>query len=232
MKRNKKSDEEIKCDAKNTTIKTNDLKENFAKTDGQKRVTPRSKLTKYVEKQVEEEDGNVKSASSKILKPVVCTFKEKSGIQNKTSSRENSQNNVKEGKVTSARDRKKKDGFLSAEENAPSKDLEILTGSEAKRPNESSKITGDDGDRSTVEEGNEMKAAKDDNDAGLSSGSSKNVKNRKECKLLFKRFLQNACINRAGFGFSILQLSSINKRLSLLDLYMEQIRTDRAIQYK
>ena len=159
------------------------MKENFAKTDGGKRLTPQSKLTKYVAKQVEEEDRNVKSASSKILKPVVRTFKEKSDSQNNTSSRENSQNNLKEGKVTSARDRKKKDGFLSAEENVPRKDLEILTGSEAKRPNESSKIAGDDdGDRATVEDGNEMKAAKDDNDAGLSSESSNKVKNLEECK--------------------------------------------------
>ena len=159
------------------------MKENFAKTDGEKRLTPQSKLTKYVEKQVEEEDRNVKSANSKILKPVVRTFKEKIDSQSKTSSRENSQNNLKEGKVTSARDRKKKDGFLSAEENVPSKDPEILTGLKATRPNESAKITGDDdGDRATVEDGNEMKAAKDDNDAGLSSESSKNVKNLKECK--------------------------------------------------
>ena len=180
LKRNKISDKQEKSEAKNTT-KIKNLKEIIPKTDGKPSSISPSKFTKYIEKQAEEE-RNTKSANSRILKPIGSTFKEKSNIQNKTESRENSQNNLTKGKATSAGS-SKKDSCLKAQQNVSSNDGEIVTSPKEKRSDASAKIKA--AERGKFEDDKETKGEKDDsgNDRLLNE-SSKQVKDLKECEYL------------------------------------------------
>lgn len=179
LKGNKKSDEQMKSEAKNKTkIEDNDLKEIIPKTDGQA-----SSISK--QRHAEEEERNAKYANSKILRPIGSKFREKSCTQSKSASRENSQKNVTERKATSASDTKKED-CLRVQEDVPSKDLKIATSLKEKRSDGSVKFKGDAAERATFEDGKDTKGEKDDsgNATRLSKGSSKNVKDLEKCKYL------------------------------------------------
>ena len=183
LTRNKKSDKQEKSEAKNTTkIKDNDLKEIIPKTDGETSSINQSKFTKYVKKPAKVEERNIKSANSRILKPIGSTFKEKSNIQNKTESRENSQKNLSKGKATSACS-SKKDGCLKAQQNVSSKDGEIVTSPKEKKSDASAEIKA--AERAKFEDDKDTKGEKDDSgDDKLLNESSKQVKDLKECEYL------------------------------------------------
>jgi hypothetical protein len=199
LKRNKKNAEQKTSEPKieNTSqMKEKDLKINTSEINSGK-SSNRSQSNKVEEKQ---RDGNdVKSANSKILKPITLkldkdhgsAFNEKDNIPNKTvkQSRENFQELKEEKTVVARYDRKmNKSGSLRSRENIPSKTPRVATNPKVKTSdsNVEMKIV-DDTSRAKSDDGNRKMSAKDDcgiDAKRLSNRSLTNVNDIQECKTL------------------------------------------------
>ncbi len=199
LKRNKKSAEEKKPKAKveNTSqIKEKDLNENTSKINSGK-SSNRSKHSKVDEKQRDGDDLNVKSANSKILKPITLkldkdhgsVFKERENIQNKTETRENLQNSKKEKAVVAHDDITMKKGCgVRSQGNVQRKNSEVARIPKENNSDPNAEVTVDDTERATSEDGNRKMSTKEDrgHDAKrLSNKSLKEVDDIKECKYAF-----------------------------------------------
>ena len=200
LKRNKKSAEEKKPKAKveNTSqIKEKDLNENTSKINSGK-SSNRSKYSKVDKKQRDGDDLNVKSANSKILKPITLkldkdhgsVFEERENIQNKTESRENLQKNLNKEKDAVAHDNitMKKGCGVRSQGNVQRKNSEVARIRKENHSDPNAEVAVDDTERATSEDGNRKMSTKEDrgHDAKrLSNKSLKEVDDIKECKYAF-----------------------------------------------
>jgi hypothetical protein len=200
LKRNKKNAEQKTSKIENTRkMKEKDLKINTSEINSGK-SSNRSQSNKVEEKQRDEND--VKSANSKILKPITLkldkdhgsTLNEKYNIPNMTAkqSRENFQE-LKEEKTVGARyDRKmNKSGSLRSRENIPSKNPEVVINPKEKTSDSNAEMKiVDDTSRAKSDDGNRKMNAKDScgiDAKRLSNRSIKNVNDIQECKYLYRR---------------------------------------------